>query len=698
MSGKRDYINKEISWLSFNERVLQEAMDLRVPLPQRIKFLGIYSNNLDEFFRVRVATLKRLTQLGKKSMELIEEDPAGILESIQKIVIEQHGRFEKVFNTTKKELEDHGIYFLREHELNEHQQAFVYDYLIQEIRPKIFPVMIDGRYRFPELKDTALYLAVELIKSGTKGSPKFSIIEIPSKTCSRFILLPGEDKKQYIILLEDVIRYGLPYIFGMLDYDCFQAFDIKITRDSELDIDDDFGVSYLNKIQKSLDKRKRGRPVRLTYDTEMPQTMVDFFKKKLKLKPLDTLLPGGRYHNSRDYISFPKIIREDPDQEPPKIPHKDLEEQTKILDVIRKKDVLLQFPYHPFDYLIDLLREAALDPKVTGIKITLYRVARYSSVVNALINARKNRKEVVVLLELQARFDEKANINWANKLKKEGVKVIFGIPGLKVHAKLCSITKKKTGDEVYRIAAIGTGNFNEDTAQSYTDSYLLTGDERITEEVERLFDFFESNYKIVKFKTLLVSPFYFRDNFNRLVDEEIAHAAAGKEAYIHMKLNNIADKRIGKKLYEAGRAGVKVRLIIRGMFSLVAGKEGLSENIEAISIVDRYLEHTRYYIFAAGGEEKVFISSADLLPRNLDRRVEVTCPIFEEKLKKELIELFDTEWKDNCKARILDENLKNRYRKTEEKECSRAQVEKGKYISREHTGGDGDYGAWWPTA
>ncbi len=687
----KNYINKEISWLSFNDRVLQEAEDTRVSLAQRIKFLGIYSNNLDEFYRVRVATLKRLSQLGKKSIELIGDDPARVLEKVQQIVIEQHAEFERVFSGVKEELEEHNIFFLKEYELNGRQQEYVRRYLTREVRPKIFPVMIDGRYRFPELKDTALYLAVELSKSKKKSRPKYSIIEIPSKTCSRFIQLPSDDDRQYIILLEDVIRFGLEYIFGMLDFDTFRAYDIKITRDSELDIDDDFQVSYLNKIQKSLDERKRGRPVRLTYDTEMPETMVDFFKKKLKLKPLDTLLPGGRYHNSRDYIGFPKIINDESDPDLPKIPHKDLEGVNKIMDVIRKRDVLLHFPFHSFDYLIDMLREASLDPKVTGIKITLYRVARYSSVVNALINARKNRKDVTVLLELQARFDEKANINWANKLKKEGVKVVFGIPGLKVHSKLCSITKAKGHNDSFRVCAIGTGNFNEDTAQQYTDSYLLTSNPDITDEVDKLFDFFESNYKIARYTHLLVSPFYFREKINRLIDREIENAKQGKEAFIHIKLNNLADKEIIRKFYEASDAGVDLRLIVRSMFSLVTDRKK-GKAIQAISIVDKYLEHDRFYIFAGGGEREVYLSSADLLPRNIDRRVEVTCPIYDKSLQEELVNLFDIEWRDNEKARILDSELSNTYRRRDEgEEIVRSQVEKGKYVSRLHSGDDSHY-------
>ncbi|MGC9311672.1 MAG: polyphosphate kinase 1, partial [Sediminispirochaetaceae bacterium] len=565
---KEKFINKEISWLSFNHRVLQEAQDTSVPLAERVKFIGIYSNNLDEFYRVRVATLKRISQLGRRSIQIVGEDPRTVLEDIQRIVIKQRESFEKVFDDLKKELARHNIHFVQEWQLNQQQRDFVHSYFVNEVRPKIFPVMIDNRYRFPELKDTALYLVVEMTKEGSARKKKHSIIEIPSKTSSRFIHLPSDGNAQSIILLEDVIRLGLPAIFSMLDYDTFRAYDIKITRDSELDIDDDFQMSYLNKVRKSLDQRKWGNPVRLAYDTNMPHEMLDFLKRKLKLKKIDTLLPGGRYHNSRDYIQFPGIIADSRGIPTDNIPHKDLDGISSIIDVVRKKDVLLHFPYHSFDYLIDMLREASLDPKVTCIKITLYRLARYSSVINALINARKNRKEVIVLLELQARFDEKANINWANKLQKYGVKVIFGIPGLKVHSKLLCITRTRRGERQDHICAIGTGNMNEDTARSYTDSYLLTSDHRITDDVERLFEYFESSFKFTEFKHMIVSPFNTRSSINAKIDREIKNARKGKDAYIHIKLNNLADRDVIRKLYEASEAGVEIRFIVRGMFSL----------------------------------------------------------------------------------------------------------------------------------
>lgn len=677
------FTNKEISWLSFNHRVLQEAQDSSVPLPERVKFLGIYSNNLDEFFRVRVATLKRISLLGKKRIKLIGDDPRRVLEEIQSVVLQQHRHFESVFTVVKEELARRSVFFLKEDELNSAQRDFVHTYFLQQVRPRIFPLMIDGRYRFPELKDTALYLAVEM-RVGGKEKKRYSLIEIPSKTCSRFVHLPSRGQEQYIILLEDIIRFELSHIFGMLEYDTFQAFDIKITRDSELDIDDDFQVSYLNKIHKSLDRRKWGRPVRLTYDFKMPEDMIGFLRRKLKLKDVDTLLPGGRYHNSRDYIRFPAVLTEQRDMPTDNIPHKDLQGVSNLIDVIRKKDVLLHFPYHPFDYLIDLLREASLDPMVTCIKITLYRLARYSSVVNALINARKNRKEVVVILELQARFDEKANINWANKLQKEGVKVVFGVPGLKVHAKMLSVTRSRGNKKPLHICAVGTGNMNEDTARMYTDSYLLTSDPRITGEVEKVFDFLESNYRIADFEHLLVSPFYSRKALTSLIHNEIENAGKGKPAWIYLKLNNLSDREIISMLYKASAAGVEIRLIVRSMCSIVPGKAGISENIRVISIVDHYLEHSRFFIFSDGGKESVFLTSADLLPRNIDRRVEVICPVYDAALKKEVKDLFEIEWADNVKARVIDPELKNEYAGNREDPPWRSQLEKRKYLQSIH--------------
>lgn len=680
----RAFVNKELSWLEFNRRVLEEAKDPTVSLSMRLKFLGIYSNNLDEFYRVRVATLKRLVKLGSRSVDLIGDDPKKILDTIQERVIRQHGEFDKTFDEIKQRLSEKHIFFLKETDINlEQHKTFVTNYLINEVRPKIFPVMVNSRYRLPELSDAALYLLVELRKRGTKKK-SYSFIEIPSKSCSRFLILPRVGDDRYVMLLEDVIRFGLEYIFHSLDYDRYRAYDIKITRDAELDIDDDFEVSYLNKIHKSLEQRKSGNPVRLTYDTEMPEEMVRFLSRKLKLKPLDTLLPGGRYHNSKDYMGFPDILEDDGKKmEKIEVEHRELRGQRNLLEKIKRKDMLLHFPYIGFGTIIDLLREASLDPKVSSIRVTLYRLARYSSVINALINAKKNRKEVVVLLELQARFDEKANIAWANKLKSEGVKVIFGVPGLKVHSKLCIISRKRTQNSEEHFCAIGTGNMNEDTAKLYTDTYLLTANRKICNEVDQLFDFFERNYRVNRYRHLIVSPFYSRESFSRLIREQVERVEQGKEGRIRIKLNNLADRPLIGELYEAGAAGVRIQLIIRGMLSLVPGREGLSENIEVLSIVDSYLEHARYFIFGPDDDAQVMISSADWMPRNIDRRVEVTCPIWDRDLQKELIDLFSIEWKDNVKARRLIDGREELNRGGKKKQF-RAQVEKALYLKRLH--------------
>lgn len=681
-----EFVNKEISWLAFNNRVLQEARDPEVSLAMRMKFLGIYSHNLDEFFRVRVATLKRLAKMRKKNAEYLGEDPKLVLDTIQEMVLRQHTEFDEAFDEIRRKLAEHNIFFLRETELrDERQRAFVEQYLIQKVRPEIFPVMVNNRYRLPELSDSHLYLFVELRKSST-ARKCYSVIEIPSKSCSRFLILPEDEGRTSIMLLEDVIRFGLGYIFHSLDYDQFQAYDIKVTRDAELDIDDDFEVSYLNKIHRSLEQRKSANPVRLTYDTEMPQEMISFIARKLKLKPLDTMLPGGRYHNSKDYINFPDILPDD-EKNMEKIfcTHREFRKKPSILETLKEKDILLHFPYLGFGTIIDLLREASLDPAVTSIHITLYRLARYSSVINALINAKKNRKDVVVLLELQARFDEKANIEWANKLKSEGVKVLFGVPGLKVHSKLCLISRAVARGREEHFCAIGTGNFNEDTARQYTDSYLLTANTDICGEVEQLFDFFERNYRVNRFSHLVVSPFRSREVFSALIRKQIDRVEQGKEGLIRLKMNNIADRELIGELYRASSAGVSIKMIVRGMLSLVPGRPGMSENIEVISIVDSYLEHARLFIFGPDEEAEVMISSADWLPRNIDRRIEVTCPIYDKALRKEIIDIFGIEWKDNIKARVIMDGQE--FRRRDGLPPWRAQVEKGRYLRHIH--GDG---------
>lgn len=683
---KTIFTNKEISWLSFNERVLQEAADPTVPLLERIKFLGIFSSNLDEFFRVRVATLKRLTNLGKKAKKIIGHDPNLVLKDIQKIVIKQQNEFEKIYQQILKELASQKIFIIDKQQLNEEQGYFVKSYFRREVRPKLIPIMLDSDGKFPHLKDKSVYLAIVLSRSDKSKKSKYALIEVPRKVLPRFLILPSIGDKKYIILLDDVIRYGLEDIFSIFEFDTFEAYTIKLTRDSELEIDDDLTESYIRKIHRSLKQRKGGFPVRFTYDSKIPKKFLNFLTERLNLTDNDALIPGAKHHNFKDFFDFPDIGRNSLKSSPLiSLAHKDLQNSRSLISVIEEKDVLLHFPYQSFDYIIDLLREAAIDPKVTSIKITLYRVARYSSVVHALINAAKNGKSVTVVVELQARFDEEANINLADKLNEEGVKVVYGVKGLKVHAKCCLITRKDQG-KIAHYVVIGTGNFNEDTAKVYSDHCLFTSNKKITREIVRIFDFIEQPYKVRSFKHLIVAPFYMRKKMARLIQNEIDNAQNGKESYIILKLNNLADFEIIEKLYQASEAGVKIKLIVRGMFSLIPGIKGLSKNIEAISIVDKFLEHTRIFIFCNGGDEKYFISSADYMGRNFDKRVEAACSIYDENIQYELKSFLNIQLGDNTKSRILDKDLKNHYTQKSTIKKIRAQDKIYEFLKDELTG------------
>jgi len=670
---KTTLISREISWLSFNARVLQEAADPTVPLIERVKFLGIFSSNLDEFFRVRVATLKRLSRLGKKAKKLIGHDPKKILEEIQETVLKQQTTFEAIYLNILRELERERIFIITEKQLNAKQKEFVKSYFHREVRPTLIPIMIDQLPKFPDLKDKSIYLAVRLCKRGGSKKTKYALIEVPTDVLPRFLILPEIKGHQYLILLDDVIRYNLEDIFSVFCFDVFEAYTIKLTRDAELDIDEDVSESFIRKISKSLKRRREGRLVRFIYDSQMPQDLLKFLIERIPLHQDDNLIPGGRYHNFKDFMNFPKIGPGNLHYKP-SLPlcHKDFDRSRSLLKAIGRKDKLLHYPYQSFDYVIDLLREASIDPKVTSIKMTLYRVAKNSNVVNALINAVQNGKSVTVVMELQARFDEEANIYWANKLQEEGARVIYGVPRLKVHAKLCLITRREKGKFV-DYANIGTGNYNEVTARIYSDHSFFTADKRITEEVNKIFHFFESNYKVGTYKHLLVSPFQMRKKLVKLIQNEITNAKKGKQAYILLKLNNLVDPDMIEKIYEAGRAGVRIKLILRGVCSLMAGVRGLSENIEAISIVDKFLEHSRIFIFCNGGEEKYYISSADWMTRNLDHRVEVACPIYDKDVQQELKTFLDLQWKDNTKARVLNEKQDNPYKGTSSETGLRAQ-------------------------
>jgi len=679
-----NYIPKEVSWLSFNERVLQEAENKDVPLHERFKFMGIYSNNLDEYFRVRVATLKRLTSLGAKSTILLGYNPAVALKKIQEIVLQQNNKFEKNYINLLKELEKHNIFIINEKQLDGGQTEFVADYFHREVRTRLMPFVIEKNSAMPNLRDEAIYFAIYLLNSKTEKK-KYALLEIPTNILPRFILLPNREDKKYIIFLDDVIRFGLRDIFFIFDFDQISAYTIKLTKDAELEIVDAITESYVDKLWKGLQDRKKGNPVRFIYDRDMPADFLKFITKKLEFSRDDVVVPSNRYHNFKDFMRFPKIGPKSFFIEPlPPIPHHDVPLGKSILSAIKKKDILLFFPYNPFDHFIDLMREASIDPYVTSIEITLYRLASNSSVINALMNAVRNGKSVTTVVELRARFDEEANISWGNILMEAGVKVIYGVPGLKVHSKLCLITREKN-QVTERYAVVGTGNFNEDTARVYSDHLLLTSNKKITNEVYKAFNFFNINYKKDNFYHLVLSPFFLRNKINLLIENEIKNAKAGKKAYIHMKLNNLTDSEIINNLYEASNAGVKVRLIVRGMFSLVPGVKGASENIKAISIVDRFLEHTRFLIFCNGevDDEQVYITSADMMPRNLDHRIEVTCPIFDKNLKHELMDIFDIQWNDGVKARILDENQTNQF-VSSSKKTARSQIAVYDYVKKKN--------------
>ncbi|MCB9196116.1 MAG: polyphosphate kinase 1 [Flavobacteriales bacterium] len=675
-------INREISWLSFNERVLQEASDIRNPLIERLRFLGIFSNNLDEFYRVRVATIRRMRSLNKKTLEDYNVDPDSLLKEIQKMVSSQQKKFELIYKEIKEEFRSEDIYFVNEQEMTEQQLHEVSTYFDEKVRPSIIPLMLDKKRELPNLKDKSIYLAIKL---SNKNDAKvlYSLVKVPTDQVSRFYVFKKENPsdKTYVILLDDIIRANLNDIYSIFEFDSAEAYTIKFTRDAELDIDDDISTSLLDQISKSLESRKVAEPVRFVHDKEIPDDLLYFLLKKIGVTSNENVVPGGRYHNFKDFMGFPsleggKLLF----SELPPLPHPLIEEKKRLMPQIDKHDLMLNYPYQSFNHVIDLLREAAIDPKVTKICINLYRVAKNSKIINALVSAVRNGKKVQVIVELRARFDEQNNIYWSNVLKEAGAEIIFGVKGLKVHSKLLLIERKqKDGFKYY--AHIGTGNFHEGTAKIYGDTSLLTCDPRIALEVKKVFEFFESNYKVKRYSHLIISPNGTRRKLIELINGEIKNAKHGKKAEIVLKLNNLVDEEMIKKLYEASQANVKIVLIIRGICSLIPGVKGWSENIEAISIVDRFLEHARILYFYSGGEEKMFISSADWMVRNLDLRVEVTAPIYNDNLKKQLKKILAIQIQGNVKARKLDGKLSNDYRKTVG-ESVRSQLETYDYFRR----------------
>ena len=678
------YIDREKSWLTFSARVLQEANDENVPLLDRFRFLGIFSNNLDEFFRVRYAAIRRMSLETNETEKILGVPAEKLLKEITEIVIEQQSESLRILSEIEKKLEKENIFIINEKQITKEQETFIHDYFIQNVSPAVVTIMLNELDEFPLLKDTSGYLAVKLVmKSKNKLSFKakeiqYAVVEIPN-TINRFVVLPSNSEKQYIILLDDVIRCNLNYIFNIFDYESIAAHMIKITRDAQLEFDSDLSKSLMEKISNSVKERRVGEPVRFVYDQSIENDTLAFFLKGMGIDSSDSIIPGGRYHNRRDYMNFPNLGRYDllyRENLPLPVPGLTLE--GSILEKIKKKDYLLYAPYQSFSYIIKFLREAALDPKVASIKITLYRLAKNSQIVSSLINAAKNGKKVTVQIELQARFDEESNISYSEQMQTEGIELIFGVKGLKVHSKICLIERLEEG-KVKRYGFISTGNFNENSAKVYTDVTLFTSNNEILKDATKIFDFFDVNYRVHRYKHLIVSPHYTRSRFNKLIDREIINAISGKEAYIKLKMNSISDFKMTDKLYEASNAGVKIQLIIRGICCLIPGVKGLSENIEAISIVDNYLEHSRIYIFGNAGDPEVFISSADFMTRNLDARVEVTCPIYDPEIKQELIDTFEIGWKANVKARIHSADLLNQYRKNGDEKPFRAQQEMYKY-------------------
>lgn len=656
------YINRELSWLSFNERVLQEALDVNVPLVERMRFLGIYSNNMDEFYRVRVANIKRMITLHNRKVEGFKGTPQELYDEIRRVVIKQQRMFETAYFQILQSLSKDNIHHIDEHSINEEQRREVSEYFRHDIVHDVVPIMLDKKTPFPRLRDQAIYLAVRM-EWDSKRKLRYALLEIPS-SIPRFYILKGAEKRDFI-LVDDIVRLHLDELFPIFSFDAIEAFTFKFTRDAELNLDDDVSMSLIEKMEKSIKQRKKGEPVRLVYDHRMPEDLLVLLLKHLNLKMGVNTIPGGKYHNFKDFMKFPDFGN--PAYLFPKLhaaPHPQLEGQRSLIKQIMKKDVLLHFPYQRFDYVVDLLREAAIDPKVTSIKINVYRVANRSQVMNALINAVSNGKEVTVVLELQARFDEENNLYWAERLKDYGAKVLYGYQGMKIHSKLIQIRRFSEKKEQL-ITYVGTGNFNERTAQVYTDLGLLTVDRRIATEVQHVFNMMEQSLHHHAFRHLLVSPVNARRKLIQLIQNEIKTAQKGGEAKIQLKMNNLVDAKMIDKLYEASNAGVKVELIIRGVCCLITHLKNKSQHIRAISIVDRHLEHARFMIFHNGGDPLYFICSGDWMERNLDKRIEVGAPIFDADIREEIQTIFDIQWNDTVKARILDKHQRNRYKKPE---------------------------------
>ncbi len=682
---KRKVITRDVSWLAFNGRVLQEAGDETVPLKERIKFLGIFSSNLDEFFRVRVATLRRMIEIGNKvnikANIHLEQTPDKILEEINLKVTIQQNQFNRTWANILSELKEQKIFLVNEKQLNREQQKFIFAYFNDSVRSNIVPLMLESIQAFPTLNDKSIYLACKLSKKDASIPQKFALVSVPSRL-PRFITLPSTEQGNYIILLEDIIRFCLPNIFSFFGYDTFSSNLIKVTRDAEIDIDNDVSTSFIQKIEKGLKNRKKGKPVRFVFDKDIDSGLLNYLIKRLGLSDKDNIQSGARIHNFKDFINFPEGVFQVKNPRKKPFIHPLLHNADSVTNVILKRDVLLNFPYHSFDSLIDLLREAAIAPDVLSIKVTCYRLATRSNIINALTNAVRNGKSVTVVLELSARFDEEANLEWKEVLEDAGVKVFLGVANLKVHAKLCLIKKRKNNHTVH-YGFVSTGNLNEKTAQLYGDSCLLTSNRHIMADVNRMFNYLQNPKNVQPLKNckrLLVSPVSMRKQIHFFIDKEIKNAREGKYASITLKLNSLSDEELILKLYDAARCGVKIKMIIRGICCMFTENKKFKKKVKAISIVDEYLEHTRIIIFHYDGKERTFISSADWMVRNLDHRIEAACPILDKEIQQELKDILQIQLGDNVKARILDNELSNEYVQNENDKRIRSQIETYNYL------------------
>ncbi|MFC2084441.1 polyphosphate kinase 1 [Bacteroidota bacterium] len=680
------FFNRELSWLSFNYRVLQEVKDVSVPLYERLKFMAIYSSNLDEFFRVRVASLRSLLRLNKeKTKEKLKFNPSKLLNQIHDVVNSQQEELGEIYRSQiLTDLKENNIYLVNEKELNDSQKDFVLQYFKENVAQYIKPELFLKNKINSFLQNRKLYLVLNLSEKLHKNNSDVSIhnhalVEIPTDYIPRFISLPESNGKHYIMFLDDIIRFSLPEIFSAYNYNIVSSYSVKLTRDAELYIDDEFSGNLLFKIKKGLTKRNIGVPSRFLFDKEMPKNLLKLLKESLDLEKED-LVPGGKYHNFNDFFSFPNPTQKSLSNEQlNNLSHKALDNSDNIFNSISISDYGLHFPYQKYDYVINFLKESANDPKVTSIKITQYRVTNNSEIVKALIEAANKGKEVTAFVEVKARFDEELNIKWAEEMAKAGIKVFYSFPGLKVHAKIAIITRKEE-KSVKKYCYLGTGNFNEKTAKIYSDFGLLTSDERLTNEVEQVFNFLMEEKLDYKFKHLLVAQFNMRKKFNKLIENEIRNAQSGKKAYILLKMNSLEDKKMINKLYNASQAGVKIDIIIRGVCCLIPGLKGISDNINIISIVDRYLEHARLYLFYNNGKEILLAASADWMRRNLSRRIEVGFPVYDENIKTDIKKILELQLNDNIKARIIDNNDSNNYKRCESEEIIQAQLNTHEYL------------------